>query len=232
MGKAGPLQWRDGRGWLVLVGGGTLDETADIARAAIEAMSDESPAVFVPTASAMPEAGRDEGARVVAQIEEMGGPAGYVAPIFTRTDATDPKNTRRLMNAGLVYLGDGLAQRLVEMLADTPTFDALAAAYRAGAVIVAAGQAASALGAWCLSARDVGLLRGWGWLPDAIVCPAFGDATAPALRAALKSRLECLGLGIPRGVALALGPENQVRTLSAGGAQVTVVLGPRLRQGS
>ena len=231
MGKAGPLQWRDGRGWLVLVGGGNLDETADIARAAIEAMSDESPAVFVPTASATPEAGRDEGARVVAQIEEMGGPAGYVAPIFTRTDATDPKNTRRLMNAGLVYLGDGLARRLVEMLADTPTFDALAAAYRAGAVIVAAGQAASALGVWCMGVRDADLLRGWGWLPDAIICPSFGDAAAPALRAALKLQPECLGLGIPRGVALALGPENQVRTLS-GGAQVTVVLGPRLRQGS
>ena len=216
----------------MLVGGGTLDETMDITRAAIEAMSDESPAVFVPTASATPDKGRADGARVVAQIEELGGPAGYVAPIFTRTDATDPKNARRLVNAGLVYLGDGLAQRLVEMLADTPTFDALAAAYRAGAVIVAAGQAASALGVWCLSAGDEGLLQGWGWLPDAIVCPAFGDAAAPALRAALKSRLECLGLGIPRGVALALGPENQVRTLSAGGAQVTVVLGPRLRQGS
>jgi cyanophycinase-like exopeptidase len=216
----------------VLVGGGTLDETADIARAAIEAMSDESPAVFVPTASATPEAGRDEGARVVAQIEEMGGPAGYVAPIFTRTDATDPKNTRRLMNAGLVYLGDGLAQRLVEMLADTPAFDALAAAYRAGAVIVAAGQAASALGVWCMGVRDAALLRGWGWLPDAIICPSFGDVAAPALRAVIKAQPECLGLGIPRGVALALGPENQVRTLSAGGAQVTVVLGPRLRQGS
>jgi len=231
MGQAGPLRWQEGRGWLVLVGGGNLDETAEIARAAIEAMSDEAPVVFVPAASATPDEGRADGARVVAQIEELGGPAGYVAPIFARTDATDPKNARRLMNAGFIYLGDGDAQRLVETLADTPTLDALAAAYRAGAVILAAGQAASAFGVWRMSAGDE-LERGWGWLPDAIICPSFGDAAAPALRAAIKAHPECLGLGIPTGAALALGPENQVRTLSASGTQATVILGARFRQTS
>jgi cyanophycinase-like exopeptidase len=232
MGQAGPLRWHDGRGWLVLVGGGDWADMADIARSAVEAMSDESPVVFVPAAGATPEEGRDDGARVVAQLERLGAPAGYVAPIFARTDAADPKNARRLMNAGLVCLGDGQARRLVETLTDTPTLKALAAAYRAGAVVVAEGQAAGALGGWYMNVGEQGHSRGWGWLPDAIICSSFDDAVAPPLRTAIKSHPECLGLGIPKGVALALGPESQVQTLGASGVQVTVILGSRFGQSS
>ena len=233
MGQVGPLRWRDGRGWLVLAGGGDLEEMADIARAAIAIVPDESPVVFVPAAGPTQEAGRNEGAQVIAHIESLGGPAGYVAPIFTRTDATDPKNARRLMNAGLIYLGDGQTQRLVETLSDTPTFRALEAAHRAGAVVLAMGYAASALGAWYIGAvPGAELLRGWDWLSDAIICPSFDEAAAPALRAAVRSHAECVGVGVPRGVALALGPGNQVQTQRAGERQATVVLGARFRRTS
>lgn len=233
MGQVGPLRWRDARGWLLLAGGGELEETADITRAAIEIIPDESPVVFVPATGPTQEAGRDEGAQVIAQIESLGGPAGYVAPIYTRADAADPKNARRLMNAGLIYLGDGQTQRLVETLSDTPALDALQSAHRAGAVVLAMGHAAGALGAWFVGAAPGSALsRGWGWLPDAIICPLFDDGVAPALRAAIRSHAECVGLGVPRGVALALGPGNQVQTQSAGALQATVVLGARFRQTS
>jgi hypothetical protein len=106
--------------------------------------------------------------------------------------------------------------------------DALTAAFEAGAVVVAEGEAACAIGAWGLCG-DGSLRAGWGWLPEAVIRPSFDDAAATALRDAIKSRSECLGLGIPSGVALALGPENQVQTYSASGKQVTVVLGPRFR---
>jgi cyanophycinase-like exopeptidase len=226
MGQAGPLRWRNGRGWLILVGGGELEDITDIHRAAIEAMSDEAPVVFVPTASAKPDAGRERGQLDIEQIEELGGPVGYVAPIFSRADAGDPKNVRRLTQAGLIYLGGGSAQRLVETLNGTATLNALAAAFEVGAVVVAEGEAACALGAWGLCA-DSSLRTGWGWLFDALICPSYDDSTATALRAAIKSKPDCLGLGIPQSVALALGPENQVQTLSASGKQVTVVLGHR-----
>jgi cyanophycinase-like exopeptidase len=193
-------------------------------------MNDESPVVYVPTASSKPDTGRERGQLAVEQIEELGGPAGYVAPIFSRTDASDPKNVRRLTQAGLIYLGGGSAQRLVETLAarGTATLDALAAAFEAGAVVIAEGEAACALGAWGVC-TDGNVRAGWGWLSDTLICPAFDDSTAEALRAAIKSKPECLGLGIPQGVALALGPENQVQTWSTSGKQVTVVLGPRFR---
>jgi cyanophycinase-like exopeptidase len=227
MGTAGPLRWHDGRGWLILTGGGELEDVADIHRAAIEAMSDESPAVFVPTASKLPDEGRGRGQIVTEQIQELGGPTGYVAPIFSRTDAGDPKNVRRVTQAGLVYLGGGQAHKLIETLNGTPTLDALAAVYEAGAVVIAEGEAACALGAWGLCAEG-NTIAGWSWLPDVLICPSF-DGSA-VLREAIKAKPECLGLGIPQGVALALGPENQVRTLSASGQQVTVVLGHRFRQ--
>jgi len=224
MGKAGPLRWRDGRGWLVLVGSGKPENITHILRAAIEAMSDESPVVFVPTASAAPDGDHTTSQRIITQIETLGGPVGYVAPIFTHTDATDLRNARRLAQAGLVYLGDGSAQQLVTALSDTPTLDALAAAYEAGAVVVAAGAAACALGAWGMCEQEI---VGWGWLPDALICPHTTEAST--LREAVKAHPECLGLGIPQDTALALGPDNQVQTLSASGQQVTVVLGYRFR---
>ena len=224
MGQAGPLRWRDGRGWLVLVGGGEPENITHILRAAIEAMSDESPVVFVPTASAAPDGDHATSQRIITQIETLGGPAGYVAPIFTHTDATDLRNVRRLAQAGLVYLGDGLAQQLITALSDTPALDALAAAYEAGAVVVAAGAAACALGARGMCEQEI---AGWGWLPDALICPHLVEAST--LREAVKAHPECLGLGIPQDTALALGPDNQVQTLSASGQQVTVVLGYHFR---
>jgi len=228
MGIARPLRWHDGRGWLILASGGEPKDMTAIYRAAIEAMSDESPVVYVPTASASPDDGRRRGQSVIKQVEQLGGPVGYVAPIFTRTEATDPKNIRRLTQAGLVYLGGGDVRRLVETLSGTPALDALAAAYEAGAVIIAESETACALGAWglCVSGET---FAGWGWLPQVLICPAFDDTTS-VLRDAIRARPECLGLGIPEAVALALGPENQVQTLSASGQQVKVVLGHRFRQ--
>jgi len=224
MGKAGPLRWRDGRGWLVLVGGGRPEDITHILRAAIEAMSDESPAVYVPTASATSDGDHATSQRIITQIETLGGPAGYVAPIFTHTDATDLRNARRLAQAGLVYLGDGAAQHLITALSDTPTLDAMAAVYEAGAVVVAAGAAACALGTRGLCEQE---MVGWGWLPDALICPHYMETSK--LREAVKAHPECLGLGIPQGTALALGPDNQVQTLSTNGQQVTVVLGYQFR---
>jgi cyanophycinase-like exopeptidase len=228
MGQAGPLRWHHGRGWLILIGGGEPEELTEIYRVAIDAMSDESPVAYIPTASASADEGRRRGQIVAEFIEELGGPVGYVAPIFTRADATDLKNVRRLTQAGLVYLGAGSARRLVETLSGMASLDALAAAYEAGAVIVAEGEAVGALGAWGLCASGDATV-GWSWLPDTLICTAYDDTTN-SLRDAVKSRPECLGLGIPQGVALALGPENQVQTLSASGKQVKVVLGHRFRQ--
>lgn len=224
MGQAGPLRWRAGQGWLILLGGSAVKQDTRLYRAAIEAMADEAPAVYVPAASAESDGGYAAGQRLLAQIEGLDGPTGYVAPILSHTEATDLKNARRLAQAGLIILGDGQASRLATVLNNTPAFDALAAAYEAGAVILAEGAAAGVLGAWEMS----GAQPGWGWLPGAIVCPHLTDADT--LHQAIKQRPQYLGLGLPDATALLLGPENQVQMLSNTSKQVTVVLGARFQQ--
>jgi cyanophycinase len=67
-------------------------------------------------------------------------------------------------------------------------------------------------------------VAGWGWLPGVIVEPHFtGTESSDRLRSLLNIHPKCLGLGIPDGTALALGPNGRVETLGEG--QVTVVLG-------
>jgi len=224
MTHAGPLRWRTGEGWLVLIGGasGGWRATESIDLAAIEAMSDETPIAFVPAAGCPP----DYGESFLERYTRLGSPPGYVVPIYDSASANDPINVRRLTQAGLIYLGDGNAHKLISATLGTPALDAIAAAYASGAVIVGMSAGAMALAGWGVSPdSDGGVLEGWGWLPDAIVEPSFTAGRAPVLRAALLGHPQALGLGIPDATALALGPEGEVAMWGSGQVQVTI--GPR-----
>jgi len=228
MTHAGPLRWRTGAGWLVLVGGATEGwrTTQAIDRAAIDAMSDESPIAFVPAAGSPPEYGET----FLAHYTGLDAPLGYVVPIHDAESASDPVNVRRLTQAGLIYFGGGETRQLLDALTGTPALDAVAAAYASGAVVVGMSAGAMALAAWGVSSDpNVGLLKGWGWLPNAIVAPHYTPDRADVLRAALIDYPDLLGLGIPEDVALALGPDGEVRTW--GDKQITVTLGPQFAPG-
>ena len=224
--QAGPLRWRTGAGWLVLVGGGPWRSTEPIDRKAIEAMADDAPIAFVPAAGCPP----DYGESFVAHYASLGAPPGYVVPIHDGASARDPVNVRRLAQAGLIYFGGEDAQRLLDTMTGTPALDAVAAAYAAGTVVVGYSAGAVALAAWGVSSdRGGGVLRGWGWLPNAIVAPHYMPDQANGLRAALIDHPDLLGLGIPDDIGLALGPNGEVFTWGSG--QVTVTLGPKFDSG-
>jgi cyanophycinase-like exopeptidase len=228
MTHTGPLRWRTGAGWLVLVGGATerWRSTEAIDRAAIDAMSDESPIAFVPAAGCPPEYGET----FLAHYTGLGAPLGYVVPVHDAASAGDPVNVRLLTQAGLIYLGGGNTRQLLDALTGTPALDAVAAAYAAGAVVVGMSAGAMALAAWGVSSDPgVGVLKGWGWLPNAIVAPHYAADRAEALRAALIGFPDLLGLGIPEDVALALGPGGELRTW--GDKQISVTLGPQFEAG-
>ena len=225
MTQAGPLRWRTGNGWLVLVGGATerWQSTQTIDQAAIEAMDDESPIAFVPAAGCPP----DYGETFLEHYASLGAPPGYVVPIRDVASANDPSHVRRLKQAGLIYIGGGDAQLLLDTLTGTPALDAIAAAFAAGAVVVGMSAGAMALAAWGLSSGpEASVVQGWDWLANAMLAPHYTSDSAGALRAALIERPRLLGLGIPNDVALALGPAAEVFTW--GSAQVTVTLGPKL----
>ena len=226
MTQTGPLCWRSGAGWLVLAGGGRWEDggTGAIDAAALcWANTDRPMAVLLVAGSSTA-----DGEGLLEYFADLGGPAGYVLPIFDGGDARRLENCHLLAQAGLIYIcmedsPDALSS--VRALRQTPALDALAQAFDGGAAIMARGAAAIALGAWVADLDGQGQVGpGWGWVHDAIVEPHFsGTECAERLRRLLSLHPDCLGLGIPRNTALALGPTGRVETLGEG--QVTVVLG-------
>jgi cyanophycinase len=224
MTQAGPLRWRTGAGWLVLAGGGKWEEgdTGAIDAAALGWADLDRPMALLTTAGGS----TAEGEAFLDSLADLGGPGGYVVPIFDAADAQQAENCRLLAQAGLVYIGDGPdVLGLVRTLRGSPALRALAQTFDDGAVVVGMGAGAIALGAWVADCDDPQQPDlGWGWLPDVIVEPHFvGTETTGRLQSLLAACPDCLGLGIPERVALALGPDGRVETVGPG--QVTVVLG-------
>ncbi len=223
MTQAGPLQWRTGAGWLVLLGGGHWEENEIIHSQAISAIADESPIAFVPAANPDPTYGES----FLSFYADLGAPPGYVVPIVDQRSASDPANCRRLATASLIYIGSGSTVRLIEALEDTPAIEAIAAAFDSGAVIVGASAGAMLLGRWGMNADQGRIFPGWGWVSDALIVPHYGAEQTTAVRAALQRYPETIALGIPDEVALALGPDGDVATWTDTDHQVTVTLGPK-----
>ncbi len=223
MTQAGPLQWRTGAGWLVLLGGGHWEETETIHSQAISAINDESPIAFIPAADPDPTYGES----FLSFYAELGAPHGYVVPIIDQQSANDPVNYRRLANASLIYIGDGNIKRLIEALDGTSAIDAIAAAFDGGAVIAGASAGAMLLGRWGVSTEQGKISPGWGWISDALIVPHYSAERTPYVRAALQRYPDAIALGIPDEVALALGPEGEVATWTDTDQQVTVTLGPK-----
>lgn len=224
MTQAGPLQWRTGAGWLILAGGGRWQtgETGSVDAAALGWADLDCPIVVLLTAGGS----SAEGEALLEYYGEMGGPSGYILPIHTRADAQRTESYQLLAGAGLIYISDGPDLiGLIQTLHESPALAGLECAFDNGASIVGMGSGAVALGAWVASQDATGQgVAGWGWLPGVIVEPHFtGTESSDRLRSLLNTHPNCLGLGIPDGTALALGPNGRVETLGEG--QVTVVLG-------
>jgi cyanophycinase-like exopeptidase len=222
MTQAGPLRWRSGAGWLILAGGGSREsgETEEVDGEILNLADSSQPVAYLPTAGAP----LSQGEKLLEYYADLGGPRGYVVPIRDPSGARDVENLQLLASAGLVYIDDGDALELTRALWEGPALDALARAFARGAIVVGMGAGAAALGAWVFDvAAEAAGGPGWGWVQNALVAPRFtGASQAPGLRAALRERQGWIGLGIPIGSALVLGPEGQVHTV--GEEEITVVL--------
>jgi cyanophycinase len=225
--QAGPLRWRAGMGWLVLVGGGSWreDETGDVDAAALGWADLDRPTAVLPTAGQS----MTEAEALIDYYTDLGGPHGYVVPIFDAAGAQSTENCRLLREAGLVHVSDGPnTLALVRALRGSPALGALVQAFEDGAVIVGTGAGAAALGAWVEdpetpAGREPRAVPALGWLPNVIIVPHFkGTEEAHPLRWLLNRRPDCLGLGVPDQVALGLGPAGEVERV--GPVQVTVVV--------
>lgn len=225
--RAGPLQWRAGLGWLVLVGGGSWrdGETGEVDAAALGWAELDRPMAVLPTAGSSPVAAE----MLLDHYADLGGPNGYVVPIFDAVGAELSENRLLLEDAGLIYISDGPEiVSLVRALRESSAMEALGRAFERGAVIVGAGAGAAALGTWVVASRpgtseEAEPEPGFDWLNQVVVAPHFkGTKDAHRLRQLLSLKPNCLGLGIPDEVGLGLGPSGEVENIGPG--QVTVVV--------
>lgn len=223
MTRAGPLQWLTGSGWLILAG----DPSEELAGHLLARADFSRPIAFLPTAGGNVVAG--EG--LLEEYAALGGPSGYIVPVFTPADAEEEENHRLLVDAGLIFVGDGDAFALARTLAGTPALQGMMEAFIRGALIVGIGAGAAPLGEQVILPETFmeqpttgpAHTPGWGWIRGAVIVPRFhGAVHSPRLRALLHTWPGLLGIGIPEGAALALGPNGEVETWGAD--EITVVV--------
>ncbi len=225
MPQQGPLQWLDGEGWLVLLGGGNVARgETDVVDVQLLALANlDRPMVVL-----LSDGTRDDADAILEHYTLLGGPGGeaFTLAEMTRAELENPKFLTLLDEAGTLYLGGENPLPLVRNLYGTA---ALAHILRGFAtlqalVIVGSAAGASALGMWAIGPAPQFLqVQGLDMLQNTVIVPHFTRTEdSVVLRCLSQLGPGLLGLGVPDGVALAFGPQGQVETWGTG--QVTAVV--------
>jgi peptidase E len=190
---------------LVLIGGGefSFGETREIDQYLLSRMpAGKRTIAFLPTASGSAEYAVHLG----KYFRELDPGVELVnVPIYRGRDNRRPKNLNTILSAGMVYLGGGVTNNLLETLRESAAEIALREAAANGAVIAAIGAAAASFGTHARDMRGhAPSLPALGWLEHAVVDAGFDPASDVALRRLMSIPETRLGLGIPAGTALAI----------------------------
>jgi hypothetical protein len=197
-----------GTGWLVLSGGTPIDEHVERALALVEHAG--TAVAVVPNAE------------FLTLAEEALDPwIAFTGWSGKAVDCSAPDAVEEEVSlATVILLPDcAEAQQYVEALSQTDAGDFLLEALDGGAVIVAAGPAAEAMGE-LIADPDAELIpdsaggnggnrsgrSALGWIPSAIIQSHFVPGTP--VPATLK-RKDLFRIGIPEGTSIALGPEDE-----------------------
>jgi cyanophycinase-like exopeptidase len=187
---------------LALIGGGefSFGETREIDQMLLSRMpADRRTIAFLPTASGSPEYATHLGAyfRTLDPSVEV-----LNVPVYRGRDNRRLKNINAILGAGMIYLGGGVTNNLLETIRATPVEIAMRDAAENGAIVAAIGAAASSFGLWARDMRGSSALPGLGWLAGAVVETAFDPQNDMTLRRLMSLDEVSLGLGIPPKTAL------------------------------
>lgn len=183
---------------LALIGGGefSFGETREIDAQLLARMpADRRTIAFLPTASGSAE----YAAHLGKYFRELDPGVEVInVPVYRGRDARRPKSLNAILAAGMVYLGGGVTNNLLETIRESATEAALRDAAAKGAVIAAIGAAASCFGTHARDMRVVGgALPGLGWLTNTAIDTAFDPQNDVALRRLMSLPDVELGIGIP-----------------------------------
>lgn len=129
-------------GLLALVGGAEFTSACSF-DAALLAAAGTDRILVLPTAAAFehPERVAEAAARHAATL----GATADTLAVVRRGDAIDPANAASVRGARFIYLAGGSPMHLRSVLKQTAVWDAIVAAWRDGAVVAAAGEAATVI---------------------------------------------------------------------------------------
>ena len=201
---------------LILIGGGefSFGETREVDEFLLRSMpADRRTIAFIPAASGSAEYAVHIG-KYFASID----PTVTIVnvPIYRGRDGRRGKNATLLRSAGMIYLGGGLTNQLLDPLRDTPAETAMREAAADGTVIAAIGAAASCFGTIVRDLRGANTLPGLDWLRETVIETSFDPEQDTMLRRMMSLPEGNLGLGIPRGAALAIASDGSTSVLGSG----------------
>ena len=187
---------------LALIGGGefSFGETREIDELLLARMPpDRRTIAFLPTAS-----GSAEYAQHLGDYFRKLDPSVEVlnVPIYRGRDSRRPKNLNAILSAGMIYLGGGVTNNLLDTIRESPTDIAMRDAASNGAVVAAIGAAASCFGIHARDMRGGTSLPALGWLANTVIDTGFDPQNDVALRRLMSLPGVELGLGIPPKTAL------------------------------
>ncbi len=213
MARNNVLQWRDGRGWLVLSGGHVQE--SDVRAQAIGHIDADGGVAYISFGNNI-----EMTEVLMNDMQDLGAPPGYFVDVLTEDDDTIRS---KLGEASLIVVEAGVNNADVRSALLGAAVEGMQTAFENGAVILLEGSSASVFGTWIL--LETGEIRqGIGWLSHMFVLPGVtAVAQSEAGKAALEEESSALALGIGAGSALALGPDGEVEPW--GEREVTIALG-------
>jgi cyanophycinase len=207
-------------GTLALVGGGEWSDGCTFDRGLLDA-SGGTEVVVLPTGSAY-----ENPDKVVARATEWFEGLGATvreAKVYTRPDAVAAIDEELIRDARFIYLAGTSAMHLRSVLKDSPTFDALCAAYRGGAVLAGTNAGADVLCDPMVDSRGGAFTVGLGVVSNLAVIPRSNTWSHDKVHRTVELAAKGLALAaVPEGTALIRSPEGLWRTEGVGDVSVWI----------
>ncbi len=218
----------DPRGYILLEGGAEFGGQMAIpdAEALAAAGGPSIPVVIIPAAAAPDHNDERAGQNGVRWFRRLGAQRVEALPLVDRASADDPVIAARLGQARLIFLLGGFPAHLAESLRGSMGWEAMLAAYHAGAVIAGSSAGAMVLCDHYYDPAAGRVMKGLGLLSGICVIPhheTFGPQWVPALEGALPNSL-LMGIDEETG-ALARGVDGAWQVFGRG--RVTLRTGER-----
>lgn len=202
---------------LVLIGGGefSFGETREIDEYLLAKIHPERRRIaFLPTASGSAEYAGHIGKyfrEIDPRVETIN------VPLYRGRDNRRLKILNMILGAGLIYIGGGVTNNLLENLRESAAEIALRDAAANDVIIAAIGAAASSFGTHARDMRSpAASLPALGWLAHTVVDAGFDPENDVTLRRLMSIPETRLGLGIPAGTALAIRSDGSTTVVGGG----------------